>query len=654
MSAGTIRLTNGSTAVVGTGTAFTSDLKSGDVITATVGGIFSTLFVGAVTSNTALTLTDPFTGPTTAGQAWVAVPQLTLNRITAALAAQTAESVRRILQENANWQAFYSGTGDITVTLPDGSPTGRQVPGPSWKKISDLINASDLSAIQLLASATQANATQAAADALSASSSKSAAKTSETNAKTSETNSKTSETNAAASLAAAQLLTSVPYEASPYPDVWAPLNDDLRLLAGFAPYDKLTISGQVLELPTKSMTLTRNSTATYIDKSGVLQTAAINEPRFEKEGLLIEGQSTNFVPNSLSTSPTWRVANSTVTQASIISPDGTTNGVTKLASAGGVNTPTGSAISVPISGLAVGGYCSFSVFAKADSHNLIQLRWLGGTAGVSGGYLNVDLSTGETGGSTLFYAKVISMANGWWRIIAITTVDGDLTGNTSIDPGVELISSLSDGRRPAVSIPSGNGVYLFGPQIEALPFATSYVPTAGAAVTRAADVPTLQRSGNENYFGPFAYSAEIQTLGPMGNDTSTNARRGILSFYPTSLEYVMTYIDSTASSAGKLRNMYGAANFAQSINRMDDGLIHVFVFSTDLIKNKLSLDGVTSEILTASRPTPGSPSPQVADKILIGWGAGSTVAGNRVLNGHIRNLRIWHRALTDNQIKGLR
>lgn len=140
MSAGTIKLTNGSNAVVGTSTTFTSDLKSGDVITATVGGIFFTLFVDAVTSSTALTLTDPFTGPTTSGLAWVAVPQLTLNRITAALAAQTAESVRRVLQENANWQAFYTGTGDITVTLPDGTPAGRPVTGPSWTKIAGLTN----------------------------------------------------------------------------------------------------------------------------------------------------------------------------------------------------------------------------------------------------------------------------------------------------------------------------------------------------------------------------------------------------------------------------------------------------------------------------------------------------------------------------------
>lgn len=154
MSAGTIKLTNGSTAVVGTSTTFTTDLKSGDVITTTIGGVFYTLFVDTVTSNTALTLSDAFTGPTTTGAAYVAVPQMTLNRITAALAAQTAEAVRRVLQENANWQAFYSGSGDITVTLPNGTPTGVQVSGPSWAKLSGVANTAWIDRGQL---ATDAN-----------------------------------------------------------------------------------------------------------------------------------------------------------------------------------------------------------------------------------------------------------------------------------------------------------------------------------------------------------------------------------------------------------------------------------------------------------------------------------------------------------------
>ncbi len=48
----------------------------------------------------------------------------------------------------------------------------------------------------------------------------------------------------------------------------------------------------------KQVNFSRASTATYINKSGELKTAEINEPRFECDGLLIEGQRTNFFQNS--------------------------------------------------------------------------------------------------------------------------------------------------------------------------------------------------------------------------------------------------------------------------------------------------------------------------------------------------------------------
>ncbi|QYC97257.1 tail fiber protein [Escherichia phage IME178] len=143
-----------------------------------------------------------------------------------------------------------------------------------------------------------------AADALA---SKNAAKTSETNAKTSETNAKTSETNAKASeinakaseaAAAASAASIIIYEPVPYPDVWVPLTDDMRLLSGMAPYDLATINDVTLELPTKSANFTRSTTASYIDKSGKMCFADINEPRFEKQGLLMESQCTNLYTNS--------------------------------------------------------------------------------------------------------------------------------------------------------------------------------------------------------------------------------------------------------------------------------------------------------------------------------------------------------------------
>ena len=54
-----------------------------------------------------------------------------------------------------------------------------------------------------------------------------------------------------------------------------------------------------------SVVFTRATTGTFIDRYGVLQTAAIDEARFEKEGLLIEGASTNLLTYSQDFSLEW-------------------------------------------------------------------------------------------------------------------------------------------------------------------------------------------------------------------------------------------------------------------------------------------------------------------------------------------------------------
>ncbi|WP_313055371.1 pyocin knob domain-containing S74 family peptidase [Atlantibacter hermannii] len=138
MSAGTLKLTNNSTAVVGTSTLFTTDLKPGDFITATIGGVLYTLPVDTVTSNTAATLVSPFPGPTTTGAAWAAVPRKVLSQVTADLVAQTTAAMRGMNNDKANWQSFYSAAGDINITLPDGT----KVPGPSWAKMAGLVSSS--------------------------------------------------------------------------------------------------------------------------------------------------------------------------------------------------------------------------------------------------------------------------------------------------------------------------------------------------------------------------------------------------------------------------------------------------------------------------------------------------------------------------------
>ena len=133
MSAGTITLTNKSAVVSGNGTSFTTELAAGDFIVATVGGIAYTLPVLSIASATSLTLVSNFTGPTQSGNAWNAVPRVALNMVTAALVTQSAEALRGLNYDKQNWQSVFTGTGTITLTLPDGSTFS----GPSWKYLSD-------------------------------------------------------------------------------------------------------------------------------------------------------------------------------------------------------------------------------------------------------------------------------------------------------------------------------------------------------------------------------------------------------------------------------------------------------------------------------------------------------------------------------------
>ncbi|WP_270588504.1 phage tail protein [Enterobacter roggenkampii] len=136
MSVGTITLTNGSAIVGGTGTSFATELAAGDFIVSTVGGVPYTLPVKSVESNTQVTLVSNFTGPTQSGAAWSAVPRVALNMVTAALVAQSAEALRGLNYDKQNWQSIFSGNGNVTVTLPDGT----KWTGPAWNSITTTLS----------------------------------------------------------------------------------------------------------------------------------------------------------------------------------------------------------------------------------------------------------------------------------------------------------------------------------------------------------------------------------------------------------------------------------------------------------------------------------------------------------------------------------
>lgn len=136
MSAGTITLTHNSTAVVGNGTSFLTELAAGDHIVTTAGGLAYTLPILSVNSNTSITLVDFFTGATQAGAGWYALPRIAMSLVNAAMVVQNAEALRGLNFDKQNWQQLFSGTGNITVTLPDGST----FTGPAWNSFTTQLN----------------------------------------------------------------------------------------------------------------------------------------------------------------------------------------------------------------------------------------------------------------------------------------------------------------------------------------------------------------------------------------------------------------------------------------------------------------------------------------------------------------------------------
>ncbi|PTA87447.1 hypothetical protein CWM66_26320 [Kosakonia sp. H7A] len=136
MSAGTITLTHNSTAVVGNGTSFLTELAAGDHIVTTAGGLAYTLPILSVNSNTSITLVDFFTGATQAGAGWYALPRIAMSLVNAAMVVQNTEALRGLNFDKQNWQQLFSGTGTITVTLPDGST----FTGPAWNSFTTQLN----------------------------------------------------------------------------------------------------------------------------------------------------------------------------------------------------------------------------------------------------------------------------------------------------------------------------------------------------------------------------------------------------------------------------------------------------------------------------------------------------------------------------------
>jgi len=251
----------------------------------------------------------------------------------------------------------------------------------------------------------------------------------------------------------------------------------------------------VAEDSTMRFAVSRNTTATRVNSSGLIESVASGVPRIDWLGqscpaLLVEPSAINFARwvNQMTAQDTPTASGGmTITTGStdFLAPDGTSGSITKYVGGAASGTSqyayySGGGITVTAS-----GQHTFSLFVKRGATNPLTFCALGienyaGGSGTIYSYFNLASGTALTAG-----ASVQDYGNGWYRLSTApyTLAAGDLTGTLTFFMA-EGNGDLSWPASGALNLTA----YTWGAQLETGAIPTTYIPTTTAAVSRAADV----------------------------------------------------------------------------------------------------------------------------------------------------------------------
>jgi hypothetical protein len=383
------------------------------------------------------------------------------------------------------------------------------------------------------------------------------------------------------------------------------------------------------------------SSPTTSSTFGIVRVAT-NEPRFDHNpttlaslGLLIEESRTNNLTRSDDfAQAVWTKLNTTVTSNNTTSPDGANNADSIFeTTALGEHT-------IYVSGSSLTD-ATMSVFVKPNGRNNINLRfyaavnnWVTTTFLLSGSGSITQTASGISSNYTARSQTITQLSNGWYRC----TLSANRTGGVNVSSFDSCTTSTPTLIATGAESYTGNaslGVYLWGAQLEAGSFPTSYIPTTTASVVRSVDVCSITGAAFTGFYNQSEGTVFSQTT-----KTSTNQNA-----------FIVSANNNTFNEDIDLR--YNAVTAAQSVvNVSNVNQINGFtrtITSGSSVKQalayKLNDFAYSVDVTALFTDTVGS-IPTVS-QMNIGTAYNNTLS----LNGHIASIRYYKKRLANSKLQ---
>ncbi len=390
-----------------------------------------------------------------------------------------------------------------------------------------------------------------------------------------------------------------------------------------------------------AVTFSRASAATYFDASGTLRTATTNVPRLAYDpvshaplGLWMEGQSTNLLAYSTPGGTGWTaigMLSATATPlcgslpANALTPNSATSN-TFQTSVSGVTLPAGSAtVSMVAKSLGTNAYIQVNLTNGTSTYASVAYADL--TNGVA--VVGADLLAGMTGKS----ASIVPEGAGTYRFsFSFTVPTGFTTANIYIGTCL-VVSSTGDNRTYTGTL--GQGIIAGGAQLEAMPFPTSYIATAGSAVTRAGDVALLSGTAFAQAINAAQGAVFVDAMIP--NTTPSGS-------FPSLVDLDSWYANKMAMWANQPPGA-GTINVVREVGGTLNGsmLNGGFYFGTPFrVGMRWSPAGLSGAVSGSAVVTNAGPLPPVTQMML-----GNANLNGTPLNGYIQRVQILKYAPSD-------